>query len=76
MSSPNKRRVRGLGGVVGGLDSVTAPTSVRGNWPLWLPGASRGFQGSPRGLMWPPVDGGTDEIYSSKVSNTTLGPKI
>ena len=38
--------------------------------------ASRLPPGVPRGLPWPPVHDGTDDIYSSKVSNTTLGPKL
>ena len=46
-SSPNKRSFRGLGGVGRGLDSVTAPKSVRGKWPLWSPVVSRGLLGSP-----------------------------
>ena len=29
-----------------------------------------------RGLPWSPVDDGTDNRYSSKVSHTTLGAKI
>ena len=44
--SPNKRIFRGPSDVVRGLDSVTTPKSVRGNWPLWSPwspGASRGL---------------------------------
>ena len=45
--SPNKRSFMGPGGVVRGLDSLTVPTSVRGNWPVWSPGgppvASRGL---------------------------------
>ena len=33
----------GPGGVVRELDSVGAPKSVRGNWPLWSPVASGGL---------------------------------
>ena len=66
--SPDRLRFRVSGGVGRGLDSVTGPKSVRGNWPLWPPGVSRG-------LPWPPVDDGTDNTYSSKVSNTALGPQ-
>ena len=70
-SSPNNRR--GPGGVGSELDSLTALKSVRGNWPLWSPMVSRG-------LPWPPVDNGMDNIYiyiySSKVSNTALGPTL
>ena len=50
--SLNKRRFRGPGGVVRGLDFVTGPKSVRGNWPLWPPGIPPWH---PGGLPWPPV---------------------
>ena len=43
-----KRSFRGLGGIIRGLDSVTAPKSVRGNWPLWCPVVSRGPQVASR----------------------------
>ena len=47
---------------------VARPKSVRGNWPLWSPVV--------RGLQGPLVDDGTDNRYTSKVSNTTLGSKL
>ena len=40
------------------------------------PVASRGPPVAFRGLRWPPVDDGMDNIYGSKVSNTTLGQKL
>ena len=61
------------GDAVRGLDSVTAPKPVRGNWPLWPP---EGPPWPPRVLPWPPVADGTDDVCSSKVSNTTLRPKF
>ena len=69
--SPSKRSFRGPGGINRGLESATRPKSVRGNWPLWSFVVLRG-------LWWPPVDNGTDDMYISffKVSNKTLGPKL
>ena len=68
---PQWGRIRGPGGVVGGLDSVS-----------WAKGCARELasvalrclQGPSRGIPWPLVDDETDDIDSSKVSNTTLGP--
>ena len=65
-NSPNQRSFRGPGGAGRGLDFGAGPKSVRGDWPLWSPVVFRGLQG-------PPVDDGTDNRYSSKVSNTTSG---
>ena len=53
---PNKRSFRGLGGVGGGPDSRHGPNSVRGNWPLWSPVATRGV-----------VRDGTTHKYSIKI---------
>ena len=38
--------------------------------------ASRDPPVASRGLPWPPVEHGMDDIYSSSVSNTTLGAKF
>ena len=51
--SPNKCSFRSPGGVGGGLDCVTRPRSVRGNWPLWPPGGLPWPPEASRGLMWP-----------------------
>ena len=50
--SINKRSFRVPGGGGGGFGP--GPKSVLGNWPPLPPG----------GLLWPPVDDGTDAIYS------------
>ena len=42
-SSTHRHSFGGPGGVVRGLDSLTAPKSVRGNWLLWPPVASCGL---------------------------------
>ena len=85
----------GPGGVGEELVSVTAPKSVRGNWPLWSPEGLPWPPVASRSLKWPPVgdgtdaerrtehddgddgrtqrDGRTDDMYSSKVSDTTCG---
>ena len=39
-------------------------------------GVRRGLQGASRSLPRPLLDNGTDNIYSSKVSNTTWGPQF
>ena len=68
--SPNKRSCWGPGGVARGLEPVPwAKTCARKR-------ASVVSTGPPGGLPWPSVDDGTDDIYSSKVSYTTLGPKF
>ena len=45
--SPNRRSLRGPGGVGERLDSPTAPKSVHENLPLWSSVASRGLQLPP-----------------------------
>ena len=64
--SPNKRSFRGPGGA--GRDCRSGPKICAREL------ASVASRATPRGLPWPSVDDGTDDMYSSKVSNTTLGP--
>ena len=70
---PNKHSFRSPGGVDRGLDTRSrAKICARELASI----ASRGPPVVSRGLQWPPVDNGTDCIYSSRVSDTTLGPKF
>ena len=47
--------------------SLRVLAALKNKWVLSAEAGLCGFQLPPRGLPWPPLDDGTDYIYSSKV---------